>query len=127
MRLWALFLLGACAAAPVAATRPAVAPTGADPADYAAVHDFLTRKRPQVVMCYATAVENREISDKAQGQVQLWLAVLPSGASEGTRVASSTLKSKSVEDCIVGLVGRWTFPAPRQRIELTYTYELAPL
>jgi hypothetical protein len=128
VRVLVLIALGACGGAAVSAPPPAAAkaPQATDPDEYAAVQSFLTRKRPVVGMCYATAVENREISDKATGQVELALAVLPSGAAEGVRVANSTLKAKGVEACIVGLVSKWTLPAPSQRIELTHTYEFKP-
>ena len=125
MRMLALLALGACGGAEVAAA-PARAPATAPPEEYAAVQEYLARKRPAIFTCYANAMENRELGEKAEGQVQLALAVLPSGASENVRVASSTLKSKGVEACIVGLVAKWKLPAPSQRIELTYTYELKP-
>jgi len=129
MRILALIALGACGGAEVAAppVKTAASPAGAgDPEEYEAVRRTMTRKRPLVAMCYATAIENREIAPTAAGQVKLALAVLPSGAAEGVRVADSTLKAKGVEDCIVALVSRWTLPAPSQRLELTYTYEFKP-
>jgi hypothetical protein len=126
MRMLALLALGACGGAEAVAPPPAAPPAqaAATPEEYQAVQSFMSRKRPQVVFCYATAIENREIPETAHGRVTLALAVLPSGSAEGVRVSDSTLKAKPVEDCIVGLVGKWTFPAPSQRLELTYTYEL---
>ncbi len=127
MRIIALLALSACGGAEVAAPPPAATPApSAAPEEYAAVQSYLGHKRAQVFVCYANAVENREIADKAEGQVKLALAVLPSGAAENVRVAGSTLKAKTVEDCVVAMVSRWTLPAPSRRIELTYTYEFKP-
>jgi TonB family protein len=126
VRVLALLALGACGGAEVAAPPPATAPAKtADPEEYAAVQQFMARKRPQVLMCYANAIENREISEKAKGRVKVSLAVLPSGTAADVQVADSTLKAKSVEDCIAAMVARWYFPTPSQRIELTYTYEFS--
>ncbi|MCZ7680129.1 MAG: MMPL family transporter [Sandaracinaceae bacterium] len=47
------------------------------------------------------------------GSVELAFEVEPSGSAASARVTSTTLSDASVESCITGAVGRWTFPAPR--------------
>jgi hypothetical protein len=124
-----LLLLGACGGAHTAAPPPAAAPAQsgtASPEEYTAVQTFFAKKRAQVFTCYANAIENRELSDKASGRVKVALSVLPSGTAANVRVAETTLSSKPVEDCIAGMVSRWQLPAPSQRIEFVYTYELKP-
>jgi hypothetical protein len=126
-----LLLVGACASAPPAAppqaAAPAAAPVGGeDPDAYAAVSEFFGKKRPHVSQCYANARQNAQIDDKARGFVALSMTVLPSGQAQDVKVSRTTLAAPAVEECIVGLVSRWTLPAPAQPIAFSFTYDFKP-
>jgi len=112
------------AAAPAA---PAASGAAADPAAYAAVSDFFTKKRPFVSQCYGDAITNRELKEDAKGRIRLALRVQPSGKAENVRVVETTLNSKPVEDCVVKLVQNWTLPAPDRPLDFLYTYEFSNL
>lgn len=125
--IWLIIGGAACAAQSAALPPPVVEPTPieeAGPESYAAVQEFFIRKREQVFACYSATLGNA--SKKQPVQVQLALAVQPTGQAENVRIAETTLASRPLEDCIVAAVSRWQFPAPTQRIEVTYTYELNP-
>jgi len=125
--IMAAALLAACGGATVQQAPPPVAPEagGADPSAYAAVAEVFAKKRPIVSQCYGTAVENRELTEDAKGRVKVGLRVLPSGQAENVHIVESSLGSKSVEDCVVKLVQRWTLPAPDKALDFIYTYEFA--
>ena len=104
---------------------PAVAERSSDPAAYAAVADAFSRKRPNVSQCFANAVASKELSETAHGRVKLAMTVLPSGRPENVRVAESSMGSKTVEDCVVALVQKWSLPAPAQPLDFVFIYEFS--
>jgi TonB family protein len=104
---------------------PAVAEKSSDPAAYAAVADAFSRKRPNVSQCFANAVASKELSETAHGRVKLALTVLPSGQPDNVRVAESSLGSKTVEDCVVALVQKWSLPPPAQPLDFVFIYEFS--
>lgn len=125
--LWLLCL--GCGGAQTVAPPPAPvvqAPAGEDPEAYAAVSAFFGKKRPHVSQCYANAKQNAQIPDKAKGFVALSLTVLPSGQAQDVKVSRTTLNAPAVEECIVGLVSKWTLPAPSSAIAFSYTYDFKP-
>lgn len=96
-----------------------------DPAAYAAVAEAFKKKRPNVSQCFASAVASKELSETATGRVKLALTVLPSGQPENVRVAESSLGSKTVDDCVVALVQKWSLPAPAQPLDFIFVYEFS--
>ena len=130
---WLLWLLAGLAACGGAKTEPAAAPQAAevqkstDPAAYAAVAEAFAKKRPNVSQCFANAVASKELGENAKGRIRLALMVLPSGRPENVRVADSSLGSKTVEDCVVATVQKFTLPAPAQPLDFVFTYEFSSL
>jgi TonB family protein len=112
---------------PQRSTAPAVSEKSSDPAAYAAVADAFSRKRPNVSQCFANAVASKELSETAHGRVKLALTVLPSGQPDNVRVAESSLGSKTVEDCVVALVQKWSLPPPALPLDFVFTYEFSNL
>ena len=124
----AVVLVVACGGAPIAPEAPPAAATAeksTDPAAYAAVAEAFGRKRPNVSQCFANAVASKELSDTAKGRVKLALTVLPSGQPENVRVADSSLGSKTVDDCVVAMVQKWSLPAPAQPLDFVFIYEFS--
>lgn len=81
---------------------------GALPAEV--VRRVIQRHVNEVRFCYERALT---ASPALAGSVELAFEVEPSGSAASARVTSTTLSDASVESCITGAVGRWTFPAPR--------------
>ncbi len=124
----AALLIAACGGAAKEQAPPKqVAPeeVGADPAAYTAVADVFARKRPLVAQCFGFAIENRELPENARVRVKLGLRVMPSGAPEDVKVVEASQKSKTLEDCVVTTVSKWTLPAPAKPLDFVYIYEFS--
>jgi TonB family protein len=122
--------LAACGGAKTESAAPvatAEVQKSTDPAAYAAVAEAFAKHRPNVSQCFANAVAQKELDDSPHGRVKLALTVLPSGRPENVRVAESSLNSKSVEDCVVATVQKWSLPAPAQPLDFLFTYEFSNL
>lgn len=74
------------------------------------VRRVIQRHVNEVRFCYERALT---ASPALAGSVEVAFEVEPSGSAASARVTSTTLSDASVESCITGAVGRWTFPAPR--------------
>jgi len=124
-----LCVAAACAKSAPAPEEPAAASSGSgegrDPAAYAAVADVFAHKRPIVRQCYGFAIENKEIADNQRVRVRLGLRVLPSGQPQDVHVVEATQRSKTLEDCLVSTVSKWTLPGSSQPLDFLYTYEFS--
>ncbi len=100
-------------ALPVAKSKPSpavvahpLAPAGLDPTKTQAV---VRSHLSEIQRCY----ERGKMDDsELKGRVTIRIAVSASGAVSAAAVESSSLRSSSVEGCIVGAVSGWKFPAP---------------
>jgi hypothetical protein len=83
-----------------------LAPAGLDPTKTQAV---VRSHLSEIQRCY----ERGKMDDsELKGRVTIRIAVSASGAVSAAAVESSSLRSSSVEGCIVGAVSGWKFPAP---------------
>jgi len=88
----------------VAAHPPA--PTGVDPLKTQAV---VRSHLPEIQRCY----ERGKMDDsELKGRVTIRISVAASGAVSAANVESSSLRSNSVEECMVAAILDWRFPAP---------------
>jgi TonB family protein len=131
-RLWLLAALAACGGAgagappaPVETAAPTASAGGADPAAYSAVAATFARKRPLVSQCFGFAIENRELPESSRVRVRIALRVEPSGRPADVRIIESSQKSKTLEECVVTTVQKWTLPAPDKALDFIYTYEFS--
>lgn len=67
----------------------------------------------RLIPCYQKVLDTRP---EAAGNVDFEFAIAPSGDVLMVRVASSELESKLAEDCMVGRMKGWSFPATKLQV-----------
>lgn len=95
---------------------------GRDTLSREAVRRTIRRHVNEVRFCYEQELGQRP--DLA-GRVTLTLVIGATGAVQSTSIASSTLGSARVEDCVAAAGRRWTFPAPDGGGSVLVTYPFA--
>ena len=86
------------------------------------VNRLLERRKPTVSRCLGFAVDNRELPKNARGKITLQIIISPSGAADTVKVASSTLDSKTLTECVISNVKKIAFPQVPKQFETSYTY-----
>lgn len=86
------------------------------------VHRVLRRYAAQVQHCY----EQQLVHEPGlQGRVVLSFTISPTGTVSEAAIASSTLGSRPVEECITRQARRWLFPTPQGGGTVTVSYPVA--
>jgi hypothetical protein len=93
------------------------------PEAYDEINSFFKKKRIAVTQCQIMAIENGKLDKKAQGRITTEMTISADGKPQGVHVAQSTLGSKSVEDCLVDLIGKWQVPAPGTKVSFSFSYD----
>lgn len=91
--------------------------------DMSLISEVVRRNIGQIRFCYEQGLQ----SDAAlAGRVGVSFVINGEGGVSSANVASSTLNSKSVEDCITMRVKSWKFPVPAnaQSVKVTYPFVL---
>jgi hypothetical protein len=86
------------------------------------VNRLLERRKPTVSRCLGFAVDNKELPKNARGTMTLQIIISPSGSPETVKVASSTLESKTLNECVISNVKKIQFPQVSKQFETSYTY-----
>ncbi len=71
------------------------------------------RGQSQLGRCYESALKqtNPKDKEKLEGRIDLYFSVQPDGSAQGIRVRNNNTGSPVLANCLVGLVGSWTFPS----------------
>jgi TonB family protein len=75
-----------------------------------------------VSRCLSDAVTAGQADKSARGKVTLEFVVSPGGKARGVKVQQSSVKNKTVEDCVVAKVEEIGFPEVPKDVEYSYTY-----
>lgn len=86
------------------------------------INRLLDRKRPAVSRCLTMVVDNKELPKGSRGKMTLEITVAQNGTASKIDVVSSSLESKSLEDCVVGKVQEIQFPQIPSPYHTTYAY-----
>lgn len=91
--------------------------------DMSLISDVVRRNLGQIRFCYEQGLQG---DASLAGRVGVHFVINANGQVSTADVASSTLNSKSVEDCIVMRVKSWRFPIPSngQLVKVTYPFVL---
>lgn len=87
--------------------------------DMSVISDVVRRNLGQIRFCYEQGLQS---DASLAGRVGVNFVINGDGQVSTARVASSTLNSKSVEDCIVMRVKSWRFPIPSNGLQVKVTY-----
>jgi len=89
--------------------------------DKATVRRYIQSKMNQIRWCYQQEIQR---SPNLTGQVVFSWVIMPTGKVIGVKVASTSLKNKSVEGCISSRIATWRFPSPRGggTVKVTYPF-----
>lgn len=83
---------------------------------------LLDRKRPTVSRCLTMVVDNKELPKGSRGKMTLEITVSPAGKASSIKVVSTSLESKTLEDCVIGKVQEIQFPEIPSPYHTTYAY-----
>lgn len=79
----------------------------------------IQRNIGQVTYCYEKGLQ---VKPSLAGRVAVYFVINPGGNVSTARVNNSSLKSASVESCIVQKLKGWRFPQPYGRVNVKVTY-----
>jgi hypothetical protein len=101
-------------------------PSGGIPPDKEAeIMLVLQQREVSTRKCYQDVLNEKQ--DRSfQGNVKVVIALRTDGVAQDVRVAGTTLNNKEVEDCLVGTIRRFEFPALAQGGEVQYTFQFRP-
>lgn len=111
-----LALTGSTGASPIPLGAEANVASGLDKDQIAAV---VNRNMGQVRFCYEEGLRD---DASLNGRVAVNFVIGGNGLVKSAQVASSTLKAKAVEDCIVMRVKSWKFPVPDGGVDVEVTF-----
>ncbi|MBX3019598.1 MAG: TonB family protein [Bdellovibrionaceae bacterium] len=83
------------------------------------VEAVVRRNSGQLAFCYEKALQAQK---DLRGRLTLEWVVAASGGVSRVSVASSSLRSKSVENCVVASVKKWKFPRPVGGVNVDVSY-----
>jgi hypothetical protein len=86
------------------------------------IKETLDSKRLTVSRCLSDAAIAGQAEKNAHGAVTVDFVITPQGKATDVKVGSSTVKSKAVEDCVVGKVEAMAFPEVPKNLDWSYTY-----
>ena len=86
------------------------------------VNRALQRKQPIMSHCLALAVDAGELPKNSRGKVTLEIVISPAGRADSVKVVRATLKSKSLDECVIGHVQEIKFPELPKPFETSFTY-----
>lgn len=109
-------LVGSTGAAPIGLSQEASVETGLDRDAIAAV---INRNLGQVRFCYEQGLQG---NPSLNGRVAVDFTIGGSGAVTLAKMASSSLNSKVIEDCIVLRLKSWKFPLPQGGVSVKVSY-----
>lgn len=109
-------LVGAQGASPVPLGSEAVIEGGLDRDAIAAV---IQRNLGQVRFCYEQGLQG---TPSLQGRVAVDFTISAQGTVNAAQIASSSLNSKIVEDCIAMRLKSWKFPLPQGGVSVKVSY-----
>lgn len=78
---------------------------------YAKISLVVSRHQGQLARCYESAAKASNPSDPLEGKIRVQFAIHPDGVARSIGVVSNNTGSTVLSNCIVGLVGSWTFPS----------------
>lgn len=89
--------------------------------DKETVRRYIQSKMNQIRWCYQQEVQR---NPDLTGQVVYQWIITPTGKVIGVKVASSSLNSPSVEECIMSRIATWVFPSPKGggTVKVTYPF-----
>jgi hypothetical protein len=103
---------------------------GAAPSDRGAldkeiIRRIIQRHVDEARACYEAVLERHPA---AAGRVQLRFGIAPSGRVGTSCLESSSMHEEAVENCVVALPFRWTFPVPQGGgwVVVTYPFVFTP-
>jgi len=105
---------------------PAAGDMGSIPADKVEeLNDYFTKKGVQVSRCYQAELERRG-DRRFVGKVTVKLRISKAGKASNMSILDSTLKSPTVEQCILEEMRDWSMPELPNAVMWTWTFEFQP-
>jgi outer membrane biosynthesis protein TonB len=83
------------------------------------IADTVKAHIPDVKFCYDEALKKKP---DVEGEVDVTITVLPTGAVSDVKKANTTAKFPPLEDCLVTKVKAWQFPKPAGTGNFVFTY-----
>ena len=84
-------------------------------------NQLLERKRNTVARCLGIAVDNKDLPKSSKGKVTLKIVIHKDGSAD-VSVASATIESKSLHQCVIDYVKKIVFPEMPHDFETSFTY-----
>lgn len=106
------------------------APAATASADDIAVHlaKLVVQSGGRLTRCYEQAAKAFSVDKPLSGEVDIGLAVLPSGAGSNVRVLRNTTGSADLARCVLATAQGWTYPAhtETEAIEFVRPFRFGP-
>jgi outer membrane biosynthesis protein TonB len=96
---------------------------GIDAEHHDAVERVLQRKIPELQACWQEEYEKTK-NRKLEGNVSLMMVISPGGKASKVDILESSLKTPSIESCVVATVRSWNFPEGKAEVPIRKTVHL---
>jgi outer membrane biosynthesis protein TonB len=96
---------------------------GIDAEHHEAIERVLARKIPELQACWQEEYEKTK-NRKLEGNVSLMMVISPSGKASKVDILESTIKTPSIEQCVVAAVRSWSFPEGKADVPVRKTVHL---
>jgi hypothetical protein len=87
--------------------------------DQEQVEQIVARNKGQIAYCYEIGLQR---NSNLRGRVNAHFEIGPSGRVAVSKIASSSIKSSIVEDCIANKIKNWKFPSPVGGVQVSVNY-----
>lgn len=77
--------------------------------------------------CFPKAVDAGELKPTDKGYVTVGLTITPDGRPSNLRVLDASLKSKTLQQCVLSHIRGWTFTKLPRSLPYSYTYSFERL
>jgi hypothetical protein len=83
------------------------------------VEQIVARNKGQIAYCYELGLQR---NSSLKGRVNVHFEIGPRGTVAVSKIASSSIKSSIVEECIANKVKNWKFPVPVGGVQVSVNY-----
>jgi hypothetical protein len=87
-----------------------------------AIKVALDRKRNAATRCLTDAIDAGEADKNARGMITVGFVIETNGHPRDVSVQEASLDSKMVQDCVVDVVAKMTFPELPSDLDWSYTF-----
>lgn len=89
------------------------------------IKSMLKRKRDSVTKCFGEAMKAKELTKNDRGSITVLFTISTDGKAINARVGETTIKSETLNKCVLIRLRRWEFPTLPKELQYSYRFGFA--